>query len=81
MKRTYVDVGCDILANGTIIPLKVMWKDGRNWDVKRVIHVSTSMSGDFEGTRYRVLIGKRERDLYYSRGRWFVEDRRKEAVP
>ena len=80
MNRTYVDVECICLVNGTVVPKRVIWRDGRSWDIVRVIHSCTSVGGEFDGIRYTVLIGKSEKQIYFTKGRWYVEETGREEA-
>ncbi len=73
MKKTYVQVICNHLDNGAVLPMEIRWTDGRTWKVRRVIHASRSLDGEYEGTRYTVLIGRSTRYLYQAGDRWYVE--------
>ena len=73
MNRQYVQVDCTHLSDGIIIPRSITWDDGRSWKITRVLHTCTSPEGEFEGTRYTVRIGNREKYLYFTDGKWCVE--------
>ena len=67
-----MEVDCRIRRDGEAVPRAVIWRDGRAWDITRVLHTSVSPDGEYEGTRYTVLIGNREKYLYQAGGRWYV---------
>ena len=73
MKRTFVRVECLHLEDGVAVPQKVFWRDGREWEIKRVVHSCTSMDGQFEGSRYTVIIGSAEKYIYQLGSRWYVD--------
>lgn len=73
MNRTFVKVNCMCLEDGEITPLTITWKDGRVWEIKRVLHACRSLDGEYEGIRYSVLIGSAEKYLYQDGSRWYVE--------
>ena len=75
MNRTFVQVICNHLDNGAVIPMEIQWNDGRKWKIKRVIHACESPDGEYEGIRYSVLIGRSVRYLYQLGDRWYVEER------
>ena len=79
MKRTFIDVECLLLNDGTVIPQKLLWNDGRSWEITRVLHSCTSLDGEFEGIRYTVLIGNSEREIYLTGSRWYVDAGKEEA--
>ncbi len=72
MKRTYVRVECLHLEDGVAVPKKVIWRDGREWEIKRVVHSCTSMDGQFEGIRYTIIIGHAEKYIYQLGSKWYV---------
>ncbi len=57
MEKVYVSVESITYADGSIVPLKIFWNDGRTWDIKRVIHMAEPVDDEFEGIRYTILIG------------------------
>ena len=72
MKKVFVKVDYQILAGGAVRPLRIYWRDGRIWDIKKTLHICTS-EDDFSGTRYTVLIGSAEKYLYRIGSKWYVE--------
>ncbi len=72
-KKVYVGVRCFCRETGDVVPLSVTWRDGRVWEIRRVLHTSRSPDGAFEGVRYAVLIGNAEKYLYRAGSRWYVE--------
>lgn len=73
MRRTYVEVECLHLENGTVVPKSLTWRDGRVWKITRVVHCCSASDHEFEGIRYTVLIGRAEKYLYQLGSRWYVE--------
>ncbi|MBR3304939.1 MAG: hypothetical protein IKI74_03835 [Christensenellaceae bacterium] len=53
-------------------PEQVIWKDGRRWKIKRVLHTAKSPDMSYKGTRYTVLMGDSERYIYRDRDSWYV---------
>ena len=72
MKKTYVTVDCRISADGTERPLRVIWPDGRSWDVEKVLHKNLQYKNEFEGIRYTVIIGSAEKYIYRNDAGWYV---------
>ena len=70
-KRVYVNVVVEFTADGSLIPRKVRWKDGREWVIDRLIH-SCPAAEKCGIIRYTVLIGEAEKYLYEHFGRWYV---------
>lgn len=73
MKRTFVKVDCGLSECGTVVPKKITWRDGRKWDIARVVHRCASYDSEFEGIRYTILIGSAERYLYRLGSQWYIE--------
>lgn len=73
MNRTYVRVECLHLEDGIAMPQKIIWMDGREWNITRVVYSCAASDGEFEGIRYTVLIGSAEKYLYQLGSRWYVE--------
>ncbi len=72
MNKIAVSVNCTVDTDGNIHPNRVTWKDGRTWDIERVLHTCRSPDLSFEGIRYTVLIGGSEKYLYQSETHWYV---------
>ena len=72
MKKTYVEVSYETMANGAIRPVKVYWHDGRCWEVTRTLHMCASVNGEYEGIRYTILIGSAEKYIYRTDCQWYV---------
>ena len=75
-KRRFVTIQLLALPTGQLIPQRLIWEDGRSWDIDKVIDIrpqAARKSGGF-GTRYLVKISGKERELYQdNHQRWFVE--------
>jgi hypothetical protein len=73
MEKVFVKVRCLCREDGDVEPLTLIWRDGRVWEISRVLHASRSPDGAYPGVRYAVLIGNAERYLYKDGSRWYVE--------
>ena len=73
MEKVFVGVSCEHLPCGTCVPKRIVWRDGRSWEISRVIHSCSSNDGEFEGIRYTILIGSAEKYLYQAGNRFYVE--------
>ena len=73
MKTTFVNVECIHYEDGSISPVRVIWPDGRSWEITRTIHTTEPVDHEFEGIRYTVLIGSAERYIYRLGSKWYVE--------
>lgn len=73
MNRIFVRVECLVLEDGSAQPKKIIWLDGREFPIRRVIHACPASNGEYEGIRYTVLIGSAEKYLYQLDARWYVD--------
>ena len=75
MEKVYVDVLAKYEKSGKIVPMSVIWDDGRKFQVDRVIDVRrrASLKVGGIGMRYTCSILGHERYLYLEENRWFVE--------
>lgn len=72
MEKKYVTVTVEVDADGIIRPLKILWADGRQWEVTKVLHTCTASHCEFEGIRYTIKVGRAVRYLYRDGQRWYV---------
>ena len=72
MKKTFVEVDCHCREDGAVVPKSITWRDGRKWDIERVVHTCSSCNGEFEGIRYTIIIGSAEKYLYRLGSQWYV---------
>ena len=83
-KRIYVNVDVRFEPSGRMLPRMLTWKDGRSYEIDRVLDVRPAhaeKSGG-QGDRYKVSMHGQERQLFFEHstevgtplvGRWFVE--------
>ena len=72
MKKINVQVDSEKLESGEIVPLRILWQDGRIWNIDRVTHSCASLDGEYEGIRYTVIIGSAEKYIYRAGHAWYV---------
>lgn len=72
--KRYVDVITLIDKLGKIKPLILVWDNGVQYPIDRILEVRNAMSevGGC-GVLYRCRIQNEERRLFYERNRWFIE--------
>lgn len=74
--KKYVKVVAVFSPEGTMLPLCVVWEDGRKFDVDRVkqcVRAASRKAGGV-GLRYTCMIRGKEAVLYYEENyKWFVE--------
>ncbi len=76
-KKTFVAVVVHVSEDGLETPLSIEWRDGRRFDVERVLErrPAASMRTGGRGIRYTVRIGGKSRELWEDENhRWFVEE-------
>lgn len=82
--KVYVDVTAKFNANGLLVPISIIWEDGRRYVIDKVsdIRQAAAMKAGGQGDRYTVWINGRQSYLFFERstelagnyiGRWFVE--------
>ena len=76
-EKVYVDVVVKFDIVGNIFPLSITWKDGRTFQVDRLLDIrpAASLKVGGAGIRYKCRIQNKETFLFYEEGRWFVEGR------
>ena len=76
--KQYIGVISRHDPDGKSTPLELIWKDGRRFDIDKVLDVrrAASLKAGGVGTRYTCKIRNREIFLFDEEGRWFIEGRR-----
>lgn len=72
MSRVNVSVESITYADGSIVPKKIFWEDGRTWNIDRVIHMAGPVNNEFEGIRYTIAIGSAVKNIYRLGSTWYV---------
>ena len=80
-QRVYVETRVSFGADGSMAPVQIKWKDGRVFEIDRVLDVRRAASdAGSMGVRYTVKILGQVRRLFFEdaysdtgRARWFVE--------
>ena len=75
MGKTFVAVTAVHDAEGKTKPLSLVWTNGKQYEIDRVIDVrqAPSLKGGGLGMRYTVRVRGKEVYLFEDDGRWFVE--------
>ncbi len=82
--KVYVPVRVDFREDGVMLPRKITWEDGREYEIDRVsdIRHAAAMRAGGQGDRYTIHVRGRQSYLFFERspdqagssiGRWFVE--------
>lgn len=74
-EKCYVEVIADHPVDGKVMPLAIIWEDGRRFPVDRVTDAryAASMKVGGHGMRYTVSIGGKLRYLWLDDRGWYVE--------
>lgn len=75
--KVYVGVKARFEPDGKLVPLSVVWEDGHEYEIDRVMNVcrAASLKAGGAGIRYSVRIGRTETYLFLEENKWFVERR------
>lgn len=75
-KKTYVEVTARFTAEGEILPIKILWKDGRSFFIDKLLDIrpAASLKAGGAGIRYTCRIDGRQSYLFLEENRWFVEE-------
>lgn len=75
-KKTYVEVTARFTAEGEILPIKILWHDGRTFFVDKItdIRPAASLKAGGAGIRYTCRIEGKESYLFLEENRFFVEE-------
>lgn len=82
-RRVYVEVVAKFDLNGNLLPVEIIWTDGRRFEIDRVLDVrqAASLKAGGQGDRYTVRVCGRRRFLFFERsadlsgrnvGKWFI---------
>ena len=74
--KEYVSVTARFDPDGNLLPVKLHWKDGRIFDIDRILDIryAASLKAGGAGIRYLCRIAGHERYLFLEENhRWFVE--------
>lgn len=75
-KKVYVDVYASFSKDGRLLPKRIIWEDGRIFDIDRICDIrrAASLKAGGVGIRYTCVIHGREVYLFYEENyQWFME--------
>ncbi|MBQ3151530.1 MAG: hypothetical protein IJB86_09830 [Clostridia bacterium] len=74
-KKVYIDVITHFDKNGTILPLRILWEDGTEYDIDRIIDIrpAASLKAGGCGIRYTCMIKGHKKYIFLENQRWFAE--------
>ena len=76
IRKTYVAVTARFAEDGAITPLSVIWRDGREFIIDRVLgqeRIASIRAGGI-GIRYHIRVNGKETYLWHEQPAWFVEE-------
>jgi len=75
MKKQFVDVIVYFTKEGQILPQKIIWNDGRKFDIDKILDIrpAPSLKVGGQGLRYTCRILNKETYLWLEDEKWFVE--------
>ena len=84
--KVYVQVKVDFREDGVMLPRKITWEDGREYEIDRVsdIRQAAAMRAGGQGDRYTIYVQGKQSYLFFERspnqtgnciGRLFVDRR------
>ena len=75
IKKTYVEVDVKFDTDGNILPLKIIWEDGKEFLIDKVLDkkAAASMKTGGNGMRYTIRTNGKTTYLWYEEPGWFVE--------
>lgn len=85
--KVYVPVNVEFRADGVMLPRKITWEDGHEYEIDRILDLrqAAAMRAGGQGDRYTIMINGQQSFLFFERstslkgnniGRWFVERKR-----
>ena len=76
-KKVFVEVIAKFSREGQVMPISVIWQDGRVYEIDKILDVrrAASLKVGGMGIRYTCRIGGKDTFLYYEEPKWFVEGR------
>ena len=73
--RKNVTVIARMLESGSIVPMELIWDDGRCFKIDKILdkRKTSSTKGGGSGIRYTIRINGQEKYLFLDDNIWFVE--------
>lgn len=75
MRKVFVEVVARFDTSGKLLPMSIVWDDGRTFDVDKILDVrqAASLKAGGQGMRYTCRICGKEVYLFYDAPKWFME--------
>ena len=67
--KVYVGVKADFREDGVMLPRRIVWEDGREYDIDRIkdIRQAAAIRTGGQGDRYTIMIDGKQSYLYFER--------------
>lgn len=71
----YISVIAKMTPSAGIIPLSIIWEDGREFSIDKILDCrpKASTKGGGMGIRYKVRIQGKEKYIFLDKYSWFIE--------
>ena len=71
----YIEVNAKMTTDGKVLPLQIIWENGKTFNVDKIIDIRplASTKGGGVGIRYLCKIKGKEKTLFLSEYKWFIE--------
>ncbi|MBQ3158343.1 MAG: hypothetical protein IJB98_01470 [Clostridia bacterium] len=71
----HITVITKMTSSGNVIPLSIIWEDGREFVIDKILDIrpKASTKGGGKGIRYTVRIKGQEKYLFLNEYLWFIE--------
>jgi hypothetical protein len=75
MKKIVLEVLCKFDINGVVTPIKIVWPDGREYEIDKIIEITRAAAHNIGGTgiRYTVRILNKETYIWREGDAWYME--------
>lgn len=73
--KQYIGVTAIFDEDGNLLPVNIIWSDGRKFPIDRVtdIRYAASLKAGGAGIRYTCMISGQEKHIFLEENRWFVD--------
>lgn len=77
-RKVFVEVTAHFDTDGQIVPLSIVWENGKTFEIDRILDIrrAASLKVGGQGIRYTCRILGKTTFLFNEYGQWFVEAKR-----
>lgn len=75
MQKLFVDIIVKMTKEGVVLPIKILWEDGRVFEIDKIVNIRRAVSirsGGY-GIRYLCIVKNRRIFLFLEDNKWFLE--------